>query len=194
MPHKEIRALYDAKTITVYQAFGPAIAEAALSHGRFVAPFSFARMTWIKPSFLWMMERSGWATKPNQERVLAVRMTRAGWEEALANAVLTAPGRGQGAEEWREELDSSPIRVQWDPERTLRGGKSEQRSIQVGIARQWSERYAQEWVVSLTDLTPAVFKLAALRKQGRWSQAQRLLPVEKPYPVPEPIKARLEMD
>jgi hypothetical protein len=28
--------------------------------------FSLRRMTWIKPGFLWMMHRSGWATKPNQ--------------------------------------------------------------------------------------------------------------------------------
>jgi len=24
------------------------------------------RMTWIKPNFLWMMYRSGWASKKNQ--------------------------------------------------------------------------------------------------------------------------------
>ncbi|WP_141653813.1 DUF4291 family protein, partial [Erwinia billingiae] len=26
-------------------------------------PFSMTRMTWIKPSFLWMMYRSGWGMK-----------------------------------------------------------------------------------------------------------------------------------
>ena len=35
-------------------------------------------MTWIKPSFLWMMERSNWGRKSGQECVLAVRITRAG--------------------------------------------------------------------------------------------------------------------
>lgn len=38
-----------------------------------------------------MMHRSGWASKPGQERVVAVRITRAGWEEALSQAVLTTP-------------------------------------------------------------------------------------------------------
>ena len=47
----EIRADPDA-TIVVYQAFPKAIAEAALKAGTFVAPFSFQRMTWIKPC-LW---------------------------------------------------------------------------------------------------------------------------------------------
>src|SRR5690349_11801607 len=88
---RQIRATYDATTITVYQAYSPAVADAALAAGRFVAPFSFTRMTWIKPSLLWLMHRSNWARKPAQERILAVRITRAGWEQALAQAVLTAP-------------------------------------------------------------------------------------------------------
>lgn len=48
----EIRADYDARSLVVYQAFSPAIANAAIEAGRFVAPFSFTRMTWIKSSFL----------------------------------------------------------------------------------------------------------------------------------------------
>lgn len=60
---KEIRADYDRDTIVVYQAYRPQIADAALAAGRFVPPFSFGRMTWIKPSFLWLMERSNWGQK-----------------------------------------------------------------------------------------------------------------------------------
>ncbi len=48
------------------------------------------RMTWIKPSFLWMMYRSGWATKPGQERVLAVELLRSGFEQALSEACLSS--------------------------------------------------------------------------------------------------------
>jgi hypothetical protein len=40
-PSYEIRADHDTSTIVVYQAFGDAIADAALRAGRFVAPFSF---------------------------------------------------------------------------------------------------------------------------------------------------------
>lgn len=194
MSQKEIRALYDKQTITVYQAFSPAIAEAAVANQTFVAPFSFTRMTWIKPSFLWMMERSGWASKANQERILSIRITHQGWESALSAAALTAPGEGQSAEEWRQEIDHAPIRVQWDPERTLRGGKAEQRSIQVGIAREWSRTYALEWVTAIADITPLVAKIAAKRKSGDWSAAQKLLPEEKVYPTPDAIKRRLGME
>ncbi|MEV4573969.1 DUF4291 family protein [Nonomuraea jabiensis] len=109
-PQYQIRADYDADTIVVYQAYAPAIADAALRAGRFVAPFSFHRMTWIKPSFLWLMHRSNWTRKPGQERVLAVRMTRQGWEEALSQAVLTtadpaagSQGRGIGTDRARRQ-------------------------------------------------------------------------------------------
>ena len=59
-PAREIRAIYGAETIRVYQAFQNTIALPALQKQTFVAPFEFTRMTWIKPSFLWMMTRSGW--------------------------------------------------------------------------------------------------------------------------------------
>src|SRR5689334_19006154 len=89
VPARQIRAVYTAETITVYQAYPPEIAEPALAAGRLVPPFKRDRMTWIKPSFLWTMYRCGWATKPGQERVLAVEITRAGFEWALGRACLS---------------------------------------------------------------------------------------------------------
>jgi hypothetical protein len=74
----EIRADYNSSSIVVYQAYSPEIGRAAAKHGRFVPPFSRGRMTWIKPSFLWLMERSNWATKSGQEVVLAARIMSSG--------------------------------------------------------------------------------------------------------------------
>ncbi|MFJ1622195.1 DUF4291 domain-containing protein [Streptomyces sp. NPDC088190] len=181
-----IRADFDARTIVVYQAYSPAVAGPAVLANRFVAPFSFHRMTWIKPSFLWLMHRSNWARKPGQERILAVRITRAGWEEALSRAVLTtaAPAAVAGA----------AVHVQWDPERSLRGAALHHYSIQVGVGRGLIRTFAEEWVVGLTDLTPRVRKIAALRQGGRAAQAQQLLPPERIYPVPRAIAQRLRID
>lgn len=78
-----IRAAYTAETVTIYQAYAAQIADAAVRADAFVAPFSRDRMTWIKPPFGWMMHRSGWAAKPGQERVLAIEITRGGFEWAL---------------------------------------------------------------------------------------------------------------
>ena len=58
---RQIRAVYTTETITVYQAYSTEIAEPALAAGRFVPLFKWDGMTWIEPSFLWMMYRSGWA-------------------------------------------------------------------------------------------------------------------------------------
>lgn len=192
IPYRQIRADFDADSIVVYQAYNAAIADKALVAQAFVAPFSYSRMTWIKPSFLWMMERSGWAGKKDQERILAVRIGRKDWETALEAAVVTSPG-SQDADSWRDQLKNSPIRLQWDPERSLRGGKLEYRSIQIGIARTWSERYATEWVREIRDLTRLTRRIAGLRAEGNWDQAKRLLPPERVYPLPVALAERLRI-
>ena len=56
-PYKQIRALYDSETITVYQAYSVGIASAAVEAQKLSASSKFkpTRMTWIKPSWCWMM-------------------------------------------------------------------------------------------------------------------------------------------
>jgi Domain of unknown function (DUF4291) len=66
VPYRQARAVFEESTIVVYQAYSPEIAEPSLAAGTFVPPFGMSRMTWIKPSFLWMAYRSGWASKPGQ--------------------------------------------------------------------------------------------------------------------------------
>src|SRR5262249_30255554 len=147
-PEHEIRGDYDRETIVVYQAFSPAIADAALNVQRFVAPFSFQRMTWIKPSFLWLMHRSNWGQKSGQERILGIRIKRAGWEKALSLGVLTSfhPSVFRSSDVWREQLNTAQVHVQWDPERSLRGAGLPYRSIQVGLSRHIIREYVEEWV------------------------------------------------
>jgi len=57
IPYRQIRASYDEDTITVYQAYSAEIAIAAVQEQRLSASpkFSGTRMTWIKPSWCWMM-------------------------------------------------------------------------------------------------------------------------------------------
>ncbi|MCL1852794.1 MAG: DUF4291 family protein [Peptococcaceae bacterium] len=89
--HSKIRAVFDDTTIRVYQAYSDAIANAALENGVFVSPpYKIDRMTWIKPSFLWMMYRSGWGHKDaGQKRILAIDITRDGFEWALRITEIT---------------------------------------------------------------------------------------------------------
>jgi hypothetical protein len=193
MAEQEIRADYDRETIVVYQAYGPQIAVPAVAAQRFVPPFSLGRMTWIKPSFLWLMHRSNWGRKPGQEHTLAVRITRKGWEEALANAVLTSPDRRvyRDSAAWREEFKRALVHVQWDPEYSIRGAKLDHRSIQVGLSRNIVERYVDEWTVEIHDLTPIVTKISGLLKAGQADRAKRLLPAENTYPLDSTIARRI---
>jgi Domain of unknown function (DUF4291) len=107
-----VRAAYNDETITVYQAYAPEIAEPAVRAGMFVPPFSRSRMTWIKPSFGWMMHRCGWARKPGQERVLRMEISRAGFEWALGHSCLSSYERAMypSREAWDTVKKDSPVR------------------------------------------------------------------------------------
>ena len=64
---KEVFADYNKKCIIVYQAYNADIAEEAVRLQNFGSNFNFNRMTWIKPSFLWLMYRSNRGTKKKRQ-------------------------------------------------------------------------------------------------------------------------------
>lgn len=174
-PRYEIRALHTATTVTVYQAYRPAIGLPAARDGRFPAEWKRDRMTWIKPSFLWMMYRCGWGTKEGQEVVLAVEIDRSGLEWALAHAELSHyvrevhPDRAS----WKRGLRTAPARVQWDPERDLDLNPLPYRSLQLGLSGEAARRYADEWTVSVRDVTPLAREVRAAVRAGERERAMR---------------------
>ncbi|ANQ51757.1 DUF4291 domain-containing protein [Flammeovirga sp. MY04] len=189
MRYQEIRAEFDSKTITVYQAYNKNIALSAIKYQKFEKPFSFNRMTWIKPSFLWLMERSNWGNKSNQEYILAIKIKRECWEKALSLGVLTDPDKEvySSGYEWEKQFREAKVHIQWDPERTLKGGKLQERTIQVGISRFLIEEYNSDWINEIVDLTPLVKKMSLLRKAGKYKEVKRFLPKERVYPLDEVI-------
>jgi hypothetical protein len=157
MSQRVIRALFTDATVRVYQAYSPHIARPALDAGRFVPPFKMERMTWIKPSFNWMMYRCGYGQKAGQEVVLGIDITRAGFEWALAHASLShyVADVHASREAWKAEVKDRPVRVQWDPERTWNLGEIDGvRSIQIGLSGEAVERYVHAWIVGIEDVTP----------------------------------------
>ena len=195
---RAIRAKSTPTTITVYQAFSPEIAEPALRAQKFVSPFLRTRMTWIKPSFLWMAYRCGWATKPRQERVLAIEITREGFEWALKRSCLShVPGNQHQLQKherdrWRKGLRESPVRVQWDPERDLWHRPLGHRSIQIGLSKEAVDRYVDEWIVSITDVTAIMGDIKGHLDRGEVEEAKRLLPEESVYPLSEELREILQ--
>ncbi|QWP79283.1 DUF4291 domain-containing protein [Lysobacter sp. K5869] len=182
LPYRQIRAVYDDATIRVYQAFNDQIADAALAAGRFVEPFSRSRMTWIKPSFRWMMYRAGWGYKDdNQRRILAIDIRREGFEWALANSCPSHPDPAMTPEQWQRHRDATPVRIQWDPERNLNFHPLDHRSIQIGLGRPAVLRYVEQWTQRIEDITPLAHRLHDLVQARQLDEAAALLPAERPY-------------
>ncbi|WP_343240200.1 DUF4291 domain-containing protein [Streptomyces sp. SID12488] len=192
-PKFRVRARHTASTVTVYQAYDPRIGLAAARGGRFPAAWKRDRMTWIKPSFLWMMYRCGWGAKEGQETVLAVEITREGFEWALRHACLShyVPELHADQAEWKRQLRHAPARVQWDPERDLHLNPLPYRSLQLGLGGEAAERYADEWIVGIEDVTPLAKQVHAHVRVGELTRAAALLPAERPYPVAEKTVSRL---
>lgn len=179
--YKEIRAVYTDSTIRVYQAYNNAIADEAVRLGTFGGRFSRTRMTWIKPSFLWMMYRCGWGKKEDQERVLAIDIKRTGFDKAVQSAVISSYREDSGIsrEQWQELVKTSDVRVQWDPEKDIYGNDLPYRSIQLGLRGQAVLDYVNDWIEGITDITGYVHELDEKRLKGE--DIKDLLPEEKIY-------------
>jgi hypothetical protein len=194
VPYRQVRAVYDEDSITVYQAFAAEIAVPAVRTGSFArAPFGLDRMTWIKPSFLWMMYRSGWATKPGQEHVLSVRIRRDGFEKALSCAVLShlEPETYPDHAAWEAQKAASPVRIQWDPERDLTLQQLPYRSLQLGLSGSIVREYVHDWVIGLDDITDRVREIHEAVRDGRLDAARAGLPPERPYSLPPELAAHI---
>ena len=178
---REIRAVYTDDTIRIYQAYNKTIADEAVRRGTFGSSFKMERMTWIKPSFLWMMYRCGWGTKEGQERVLAIDIKREAFDFIVKNAVMSSCSADMkiSYDEWRAQVKKSEIRCQWDPERDIHGNPLNYRSIQLGLRGGAVKKYVSEWIVGITDITDYVKELYAKRNKGE--DIITLLPKERPY-------------
>jgi hypothetical protein len=185
IPTYQVRASFNDKTVRVYQAFSHEIADAALKHGTFVSPpFSMSRMTWIKPSFLWMMYRSGWAEKDDrQRRVLAIDIAREGFEWAIANSCLSHCPEYLANDEWRRRKDSSPVVIQWDPEKDINLRPLKHRAIQIGVGGVAVKHYVGQWIQESTDITDLATTVHRLVDARDYEAAYALLPDERPYSI-----------
>ncbi len=183
---KHILAQFTAETVTVYQAYRPAIGLFAVKNQRFGGEFSFNRMSWIKPNFLWMMYRSGWGTKEGQEITLAIKLRRSAFDEILQQAVHSSylPEVYASVESWKARLAQSLVRLQWDPDHDPAGGKQERRAIQLGLTGEILHHFAQEWIVSIEDISSFVAEQREQAASGVF--ANLVTPREEVYSINNP--------
>jgi len=156
--------------------------------GTFGPHFKTDRMTWIKPSFLWMMYRAGWATKEGQERILAIDIKRSGFNCIIENIVLSAFNAeiyGQ-YDNWKTQLENSQVRCQWDPDRDIYGNALSRRAIQLGLKGNIVTSYIEDWIVKITDITDTVIEMRESIKSKTFKKS--MLPIEHEYPLDERYK------
>jgi hypothetical protein len=155
---RHVLAQVDAETVVVYQAYNPAIGRLAAEHGAFGGDFSYERMSWIKTNFLWMMYRSGWGTKADQEVTLALRLRRSFFDSLLAQAVPSTWDRDQypARENWSRAVGRSEVRLQFDPDHHPSRGRLDRRAIQLGLRGGGLEAFGRRELVEVIDLSEFV--------------------------------------
>jgi Domain of unknown function (DUF4291) len=190
---RHILAQYDDETVVVYQAYRPSIGLYAAKHGAFGGDFSYSRMSWVKPNFLWMMYRSGWGTKEGQEVTLALRLRRAFFDTLLAHAVPSSWDRDQFAteEEWSRAVGQSFVRLQWDPDHHPSGAKLERRAIQLGLRGEVLEAFGRRELVEILDVSEFVAEQRARLSSG---VSALVTPRERVYRPADPdVAAQLRL-
>ncbi|GGG44948.1 DUF4291 domain-containing protein [Bizionia arctica] len=144
------------ENIIVYQAFNPNISKWAVENQKFGGShYKFTRMSWIKPNFLWMMYRAGWAMKEHKQHILAIEISQNNFETLLLEGVHSSYIEKiyKTRDNWNAKMKNSQVRLQWDPDHHPNGEKLERRAIQIGIRDELLEKFATEWIISIEDIT-----------------------------------------
>ena len=179
---KEVYAQYDKDCIRIYQAYNQSIAEEAIRLQTFGNNFNVNRMTWIKPSFLWMMYRSNWGTKKNQEYILALDIKRETFDRLLSQAILTSPDAiDQNGMDWEKAFEDTAVYCQWDPDRSINGKAIQRAAIQIGLKGTALRDFLDNGIYRIIDMTTSVRKWNEQRKHGKLSIKD--IPTERLYPI-----------
>ncbi len=183
---RQILAQFDGESIIVYQAYNPEIGRFAAEHGHFGGGFSYSRMSWIKPNFLWLMYRSGWGTKAGQEVTLAVRLSRRFFDSLLAQAVPSsfAGYLYQSQDEWRRAVADSDVRLQWDPDHSPTGAPLPRRAIQLGLRGAALEAFGRRELLEVADVSQFVAEQRQFAVSSRLSELHT--PAERVYIPADP--------
>ncbi|KAL1524176.1 hypothetical protein AB1Y20_019085 [Prymnesium parvum] len=181
------KAEWDSEGVYFYQAYNHAIADWALSHQRLGGPhFNPSRMTWIKPSFAWVLYRAGYGRKNSQERILKIKLPHSTVAELLQECACKHGGGG------------SKGRVQWDPARDIMTSEDNgrqprrmlrERAIQIGLSNRLSEKFVSS-IISIEDVSNLAQMVGRAHganggQEAAVKQAMALviphLPRERPY-------------
>lgn len=178
---QHILAQYTDTYIVVYQAYRPSIGHFAANNQYFGGEYSYSRMSWIKPNFLWMMYRSGWGEKQGQEIILAIKIKLEYFEEILKNAVPSTfqASKYRDKEEWKSASQASSVRLQWDPDHDPQGNKILRRAVQLGLRNELLEPFKGDGIVEIEDINSFVNEQREHALTGNYDEL--ITPKEKIY-------------
>lgn len=156
---KHILAQQTDDQILVYQAFNPRIANYAVANQCFGGEhYSYNRMSWIKPNFLWMMYRCGWAEKEQQKQVLGIWIDKSDFDRILSEAVFSSYQANlyESPEMWKADLAAKEVRLQWDPDHDIYGEKQERKAMQLGLKGAILKDFGTEMIRKIINVTDFV--------------------------------------
>ncbi len=171
VPPRTLLATWDADTVVVWQAHGTEVAERAVATGRFDGPAwrhdRTTRMRVSLPSLAW---RTAYGQRAGRERLLAVRLRRAGFDELLRRAVEAEDDRAvyPSTATWRLAMRYASATVSWHPDRGPDGAELPWQTPRFGLRGALLDAFSREWVVGVEDHTG-------------WLADRSLTPVVAPY-------------
>eukprot|EP00531_Pseudo-nitzschia_arenysensis_P004940 CAMPEP_0116114558 /NCGR_PEP_ID=MMETSP0329-20121206/44_1 /TAXON_ID=697910 /ORGANISM="Pseudo-nitzschia arenysensis, Strain B593" /LENGTH=261 /DNA_ID=CAMNT_0003607945 /DNA_START=31 /DNA_END=816 /DNA_ORIENTATION=+ len=168
---------WDEEGVYFYQAYCNEIADYAITHQRFGGKrWNSSRMTWIKPSFAWMLYRAGYGKKSGQERVLRIKLSHSSVAHILSRCKLAHRGHTDSS------ANGGCGKVQWDPERDLYSpvdrGRLEPRklprtrAIQIGMSGTLSEYYVSN-LLSVEDVTELAHQIYDMHRMSRKKKGKK---------------------
>ena len=92
---------------------------------------------------------------------------------------------------WQRQLKQARPASSGTPSAICTCGPLPYRSLQLGLCGEAVRRYADEWTVGISDVTPLAREIHALVRGGDLDSAARLLPQEHPYPAADELLADL---
>ena len=192
---KHIMAQYTDDYVVVYQAYRPEIGNFAAKNQFFGGAYSYSRMSWIKPNFLWMMYRSGWGVKEGQEVTLAIKLKRDYFESILLNAVEASFNSEsyESRQRWQSAVQNSNVRLQWDPDHDPYGAKQQRRAIQLGLRNDFLLPFKGEGILEIEDISEFVSEQREVVNGGNLEKL--LTPLESIYiPTSDKIISTVGLD
>jgi predicted acyl esterase len=140
------------------------------------------------------MYKAGWGKKDdNQKRILAIDISREGFEWALEHSLMSNHTSKYTKEEWLKLKETTPVRIQWDPERDLFLEPLKYRTIQIGLSNEAVPLYVNEWIQNITEVTDLALQIHSLIQDNKIEKAKLLLPKEIPYIPSEKIQEKIEI-